>query len=197
MELSDLSTDPFEQFSRWLSEARSKLSLEYPHAVALATTSAAGRPSVRMVLFKGLNKNGFTFFTNSESRKGGELGANPFVALCFYWEGLGRQVRVEGKAEPLSTADSDAYFHSRPRSSQIGAWASPQSREIASREELEKRVREIEERFPAEIERPPHWGGYRVVPDRLEFWKDGKSRLHDRFAFTLSNDVWQIHRLAP
>lgn len=197
MEAHDLSPDPLRQFELWLEEARASDSLEFPNAVALATASRAGRPSVRMVLFKGLNKNGFTFFTNTESRKGQQLAENPFAALCFYWEATGRQVRVEGRIEILPPTDSDDYFRLRPRGSQLGAWASPQSREIGSRAELIDRVRELNERYPGEIPRPPFWSGYRLVPDRIEFWENGENRLHDRFEYTPSGSEWNSRRLAP
>jgi pyridoxamine 5'-phosphate oxidase len=197
MELCDLNAHPILQFEAWLEDARTEVNLEFPHAVSLATSSKGGRPSVRMVLFKGLNQNGFTFYTNGLSRKGHELVANPFAALCFYWETLGRQVRVEGAVETLDAADSDAYFHSRPRGSQLSAAASPQSEPVQSRAELEARVKEIAAHFPGEIPRPAHWGGYRVVPDRIEFWKNGKNRLHDRFEYVRSGPEWKISRLAP
>jgi pyridoxamine 5'-phosphate oxidase len=198
MELTDLNPDPIQQFSRWLLEARQESGLEFPDAVALATAGADGRPSVRMVLFKGLNKNDFTFFTNLESRKARELDQNPFAALCFFWEKAGRQVRVEGRAERLSDHDADAYFRTRPHGSQLGAWASPQSRAIESRAALEERVRSTEERFRgAAIPRPPHWGGFRVIPERIEFWKNGSHRLHDRFEYTREGGAWARRRLAP
>lgn len=200
MDLASLSPDPILAFTKWLDDARTTDGHEFTHAVALATSTPAGRPSVRMVLFKGLNKNDFTFFTNLESRKGRELAANPFAALCFYWENPGRQVRVEGRVEALSAADSDAYFRTRPRGSQLGAWASPQSRPIASRATLEQNVRDAEVRFgPGEIPRPANWAGFRLVPDRIEFWQNGANRLHDRIEYARANaqSIWTTQRLAP
>jgi pyridoxamine 5'-phosphate oxidase len=197
MELHDLHRNPILQFEGWLEDARTEVNLEFPHAVSLATSTPEGRPSVRMVLFKGLHEEGFTFFTNGQSRKGRELTANPFAALCFYWETLGRQVRVEGAVEKLPAADSDAYFHSRPRGSQLSALASPQSEPIETRAELEARMKALDAKFPGAVPRPAQWGGYRVVPDRIEFWKNGKNRLHDRFEYLRSGSEWKISRLAP
>ncbi len=171
-----------------------------PHdatAMALATADARGRPSVRVVLLKGADARGFLFFTNRESKKGRELAENPFAALVAHWPASRQQVRVEGRVEPTSDAESDAYFQSRPRESQLGAWASRQSEPLASREELEARVRELAARYPEAVPRPPHWGGYRLVPDRIELWFDGAARLHDRFSYERAGDGWTMTRLNP
>lgn len=199
MEARDLAKNPLEQFQHWLREAEVESGLEFPNAMALATVGKNGRPSVRMVLLKGVNKNGFVFFTNYQSRKGKDLSANSQAALCFYWEKLGIQVRVEGKARKIPKKESTDYFHTRPRGSQIGAWASPQSRELESRAQLEERVKELQARFQDEksIPLPPDWGGFRLVPDRIEFWKNGLNRLHDRFEYVRSGTKWKVRRLAP
>ncbi len=198
MELSDLDPHPIRQFERWFQEAQKISGMEFPTTMALATATPDGRPSVRMVLFKGLNQDCFTFMTSYESRKARELESNPRAALCFFWDHTGHQVRVEGRVERLAAADSDAYFRGRPRSSQLGAWASRQSEELSSREELEERVREMDEKFRGcEVPRPENWGGYRLVPERLEFWKNGKFRLHDRFEFVRAGSTWNARRLAP
>jgi pyridoxamine 5'-phosphate oxidase len=198
MDPNDFGPDPIHEFSLWLDHAEQESGLEFPEAMALATASREGRPSIRMVLFKGLNKNDFTFFTNYESRKARDLTENPYAALCFYWEKLGRQIRVEGKVSKLATLDSDAYFHGRTRGSRLGAWASPQSQEIPSREHLERWVKEAENRFQEQdVPRPERWGGYRLSPDRIEFWQNGQNRLHDRIEFMLENKNWVKRRLAP
>lgn len=188
--------DPFEQFTRWLDEAIAARIPE-PNAMSLATVDAAGAPSSRIVLLKSVDARGLVFHTNYDSRKGRELEANPRVALLFFWPELERQVRVTGRAEHASAAESDAYFAQRPRESQLGAWASPQSAEIADREVLEARLAEARERFAGAVERPPRWGGVRVVPARFEFWQGRPSRLHDRLQWTREADGWHIARLAP
>jgi len=188
--------DPFALFQVWFDLARAS-ELNDPNAMALATSTPEGRPSVRMVLLKHFDARGFTFYTNGESRKGGELTANPRAALCFHWKSQRRQVRVEGPIEPVSAADSDAYFHSRSRRSQIGAVASQQSRPLASREELEAKAAEIAARYPGEILRPEHWRGFRVVPETIEFWQDGPDRLHDRIVFSRDGGGWSKTRLYP
>ncbi len=166
--------------------------------VALATADAGGRPSVRMVLLRGADERGFVFFTNYQSRKGRELDENPHAALCFHWVALDEQVRVEGAVERVSAAESDAYFLTRPRGSQLGAWASDQSATLPSRETLEAKYREIEARFQGRaIERPVFWGGYRLIPARVEFWYGRPDRLHDRVLYTREGNTWTIERLYP
>ena len=183
--------------SVWFEEARDA-GVEVPEAMALATSTPDGRPSARMVLLKGADERGFAFFTNRESRKGGELAANPHAALLFHWRPLGRQVRVEGRVEPISDEESEAYFDTRPLPSRIAAWASPQSRPLADRAELERLYAEAAARFPdAHVPLPPHWGGYRVVPDTYEFWQHGEDRLHDRIRYERDGDAWKTERLAP
>ncbi len=218
----DVDADPFVQFDRWLAEAIAAQAKE-PTAMTLATVDAAGRPSARVVLLKGLDLpgplptaltapattsatsgRGFVWFTNYESRKGRELASHAQAALCFFWPELERQVRVEGRVEMTSAEESDRYFASRPIASRIGAWASPQSEVIASRTEIEAREREHRKRFRvtdddegAIIPRPPHWGGYRLVPDLIEFWQGRPSRLHDRIVYRGVDGSWAVARLAP
>jgi pyridoxamine 5'-phosphate oxidase len=191
--------NPFALFSAWLAEAGASEPND-PDAVALATVAADGMPSVRMVLLKGFDETGFVFFTNLESRKGEQLRANPKAALCFHWKSLQRSVRVEGLVAPVSSAEADAYFATRPRSSRIGAWASKQSRPLAIRFELERRIAEYTARFGlGEVPRPPFWSGFRVAPLRIEFWKNGAFRLHDRLVFRRVDltEGWTIERLFP
>jgi pyridoxamine 5'-phosphate oxidase len=198
LERADLSQDPFAQFRLWYEEALKLPGLKHPNAMALATVDATGRPSARMLLLKGFSAAGFQFFTNYGSRKGQELSFNPQGALCFYWDKLERQVRIEGAVERLSPQDSSAYFHTRPRLSQLGAWASPQSQEIPSREFLENKVQEMNKQFDGgPIPLPDFWGGYRLVPDRFEFWAQREGRLHDRFTYEKEGEEWRIVRLAP
>jgi pyridoxamine 5'-phosphate oxidase len=189
--------DPIRQFAVWFQQALDA-QLPEPNAMTVATADAEGRPSARILLIKGVDERGFVFFTNYESRKGLELAANSHAALLFHWIELERQVRIEGVVEKTSAAESDAYFASRPVGSRIGAWASEQSREIASRAELEVREKAFAERFGDEPPRPPHWGGYRLVPARIEFWQGRPSRLHDRITYTRNTDgSWHIARLSP
>jgi pyridoxamine 5'-phosphate oxidase len=188
--------EPLAPFRRWLDEAWK--GEPNAHAMTLATTTSDGRPSARAVLLKGLDERGYVFYTNLESRKSKELLANPHAALCFLWKSLDRQVRVEGFAELAADEEADAYFASRPRDSQIGAWASDQSRPLASRAELEQRVDEFSRRFgEGEVPRPAYWSGFRVVPQRIEFWQERLSRLHDRILFIREGDVWRRERLFP
>lgn len=192
-------TDPFERFGELLERARGT-TLPEPTAMTLATADADGRPSARMVLLKGYDERGFVFYTNLESRKALDLAANANAALCFHWQPLEVQVRVEGSVHPVSAAEADAYFASRPRGSQIGAWASRQSQPLASRSELEDRIREFEARYEgATVPRPPFWSGYRLVPTRIEFWFGKANRLHERDVYTRSTDGedWRCVRLYP
>lgn len=189
--------NPIEIFREWLAEAEASEPND-PNAMAVATVDAAGNPSVRILLLKGLDERGFAFYTNFESRKGGELLAQPRAALCFHWKSLRRQVRVEGPVEIVSDAEADAYFHSRAYVSQIGAAASDQSRPLDSRATLERRVAELQDRLNgAEVPRPPNWSGFRVVPHTIEFWKDGAFRLHDRIVFRRQGLEWVTERLYP
>jgi pyridoxamine 5'-phosphate oxidase len=188
--------DPIALFQRWLNDAEAG-ELNDPNAVALATATRDGMPSVRMVLMKRVDNDGFRFYTNVDSQKGTELAENPRAAMCFHWKSLRRQVRVSGTVTELPAADVDGYFHSRSRLSQLGAAASQQSRVLASREVLEARVKELEAKFPGEIPRPDYWRGYLLRPERIEFWKDGAGRLHDRFLFSRDGDAWRKERLFP
>lgn len=196
---AELHSDPFEQFATWFSTAVNS-GLPDANAISLATASTEGKPSARIVLLKGFDSRGFVFFTNYESGKGHELAANPEAAFVAYWESLERQIRVAGRVEKTSRAESEAYFHDRPRGSQLGAWVSRQSEVIDARRILDARQAEMEERFAGEkvIELPPHWGGYRIVPATIEFWQGRANRLHDRFRYTRQkDDSWTIDRLAP
>ncbi|WP_437605337.1 pyridoxamine 5'-phosphate oxidase [Sorangium sp. So ce834] len=190
-------TDPFV-LARELLEQRQTTEPTDATAMTLATADASGRPSARMVLLKGIDDRGFVFFTNYESRKSMEITANPFAALCIHWAKAAEQIRVEGRIERISDAESDAYFETRPRGSQIGAWASRQSAPLPSRDALIDRVREIEARFEGgPVPRPPFWGGYRLVPERIEFWRGQESRLHDRVLYLRDGDGWRVERLYP
>jgi pyridoxamine 5'-phosphate oxidase len=193
---SELRADPFEQFEVWFERALAEAPL--PEAMTLATVDLSGHPDARMVLLKGFGPAGFRFFTSYESAKGAQLGAMPYAALVVYWRELDRQVRARGPVERLSTEDSDAYFATRPRDSQLGAWASPPSRPIHARGELDGLLDEARERFgDGEIPRPPHWGGYVLRPETIEFWQGQLARLHDRFRYTRREGGWRIERLGP
>ena len=192
----DSDQDPFRQFDRWLKEAIAAQVPE-PNAMTLATVGGDLRPSSRIVLIKGYDERGIVFFTNYDSRKGRELAGNPFAALQFHWVELERVVRIEGRIERTSAEESDAYFNSRPLDSRIGAWASPQSEVISSRSVLVANAAKAGARFMLNPPRPPHWGGFRLVPDGWEFWQGRKSRLHDRLHYRLASDRWQRERLAP
>jgi pyridoxamine 5'-phosphate oxidase len=197
---TEVPTDPYVLFDRWLAaafQAKTAGVLPEPTAMVVATAHA-GRPSARTVLLKEVDARGFTFFTNYDSRKGGELAANPQVALHFGWYPLQRQVRIEGTAARVPRAESEAYFATRPRGSQLGAWASSQSNEVGSLAELEASYRRAEERFAGrDVPCPPHWGGFRVRPAMLEFWQGQPSRMHDRIAYRRAGDAWTLTRLAP
>ncbi|MDZ7877735.1 MAG: pyridoxamine 5'-phosphate oxidase [Saprospiraceae bacterium] len=198
LDFTDAHLHPFPQFETWFQEAVTAQILE-PNAMILATV-ANGKPSARVVLLKGLNTEGFVFFTNYDSRKGRELEENPHAALCFNWLDLQRQVRIEGIVEKIAGADSDAYFNSRPFGSRIGAWASPQSQIIANRTVLEENLAEYTQKYgdTEGVPRPPHWGGYVVIPHLIEFWQGRSSRLHDRICYTKTkNNDWEKVRLAP
>jgi pyridoxamine 5'-phosphate oxidase len=188
--------DPLELFAQWFKEAEASEPND-PNAAALATSSANGAPSARMVLVKRVDERGFCFFTNADSKKGMQLQANPSAALCFHWKSLRRQVRVEGRVTGMAAADVDAYFRSRSRKSQIAAAISQQSRPLASREELEAKFRSLAEKYPAEVPRPSHWRGFCVHPEQIEFWMDGPDRLHDRLLFTREASQWVKTLLYP
>lgn len=195
---SDLLPDPVAMFRRWLHDA-TVAGLHEPNAMVVATVSSAGTPSSRMVLLKGLDERGFMFFTNYESRKAEELDANPACALLFPWHGLERQVRIEGRAERLSQQENAVYFGSRPRASQVGAWASPQSQVVASRRALDERYAAAASRFgeDGDVPVPPHWGGYLVTADVMELWQGRRGRMHDRLRYRRDGDAWVTERLAP
>ncbi len=192
-----VSANPFEQFGKWMDEVM-RSAVPEPTAMMLSTVSPDGRPSSRVVLLKGFDANGFVFFTNYKSRKGRELADNPNAVVHFFWPELERQVNISGCAVMVSPEESDEYFRSRPFDSRVGAWASKQSEPIASRMVLVKRVATLVVKYASgSVPRPPHWGGYRLVPDRFEFWQGRPSRLHDRICYELNGDNWEISRLSP
>lgn len=194
---SEVAKDPFAQFSIWWEEAVQSAIVEV-NAMALSTVSPEGKPSSRIVLLKGYTEEGFVFFTNYTSDKGKQIEQNQHISLLFFWKELERQVRIEGTASKIAAEESDAYFNSRPVGSRLGAWASPQSQKIADRAILDQELEKITAQFQEhEITRPPHWGGYRVEPTRIEFWQGRSSRLHDRILYEQVDQQWQISRLAP
>ncbi|HXX41353.1 MAG TPA: pyridoxamine 5'-phosphate oxidase [Chthoniobacterales bacterium] len=194
----DLDADPIKQFSNWFTAAI-EAQIRDVNAMSLATAGLDGKPSVRIVLLKGFDQDGFVFFTNYESEKGKQLEENPNAAIGFYWIELDRQIRINGRVDKTSREESERYFHSRPLGSQLGAWASRQSEVVDARRILDARFAEINERYAGKsVPLPPHWGGFRLNPDRFEFWQGRPNRLHDRFLYSRATDgVWQIHRLAP
>lgn len=199
LDKSDVNPDPFLQFRKWFQEAMDAR-LPEPNAMTLATCTPDGYPSARIVLLKGFTPEGFEFYTNYDSRKGGQLRANPRAALVFLWLELQRQVRIEGRVERLAPVKSTEYFQSRPKGSQVGAWASPQSRVISAREVLEQEVERLEKQYAAveKLPRPDNWGGYLVIPHRFEFWQGRSNRLHDRIQYRrMETEAWELERLAP
>ena len=193
----DVDADPIRQFERWFADAAAARVPE-PNAMTLSTATRDGVPSARIVLLKGVDANGFAFYTDYRSRKGAELAENPLGALTFLWKEIERQVRITGSVSRVSTQESDAYFRTRPLGSRLGAWASHQSAVLASREELEARVQDVIGRFPdGDVPLPPHWGGFRVAPDEIEFWQGRPDRLHDRLLYRRGERGWEISRLSP
>lgn len=194
---SEVDANPFTQFQKWLTDAV-KSEVKEPNAMSLATVDGAGKPHNRIVLLKGFDKDGFTFFTNHASNKGDEIEANPNISSCFFWIELERQVRIEGKAEKLSREESEAYFKTRPHMSQIGAQASNQSEVVTSRDFLDKKFKELGKKYSeGEVPMPETWGGYKVTPNYFEFWQGRRSRLHDRIVYSKENTSWVIKRLSP
>ncbi len=193
-----VESDPFRQFEVWYDQAKAA-GLAEPNAMTVATATPDARPSARVVLMRGFDPRGFTFFTNYESRKGSEIEANPLASCVFFWQPMERQVRVEGKVERTPVAESDEYFAGRPRMSKLGAWVSHQSGVVSGREVLEAEMVALQARYPGDdVPRPPHWGGYRVVPDSVEFWQGRRSRLHDRIVYRREpGEDWRIERLSP
>lgn len=195
---SRLKACPVEQFREWSDEAQRLSGMTYPNALCLSTISPAGTPEGRMVLLRSFDSSGFVFFTNLHSQKGNSLKENPRAAMTFYWDELQRQVRIQGTVVPVSKEEADEYFATRHRNSQLGAWASTQSAVLANREELEQRFQMYEKRFQnSSVPRPPHWSGFRLVPEMIEFWQEREFRLHDRFRYQKSGDTWVRERLSP
>lgn len=194
---SQVDKSPFLQFEKWFKEAVDA-HVNEPNAMTVATASKSGKPAARILLLRNFNENGFVFYTNYDSRKGEEIDANPHCALLFFWPELERQVRIEGKLIKQTAAESDLYFNTRPRTSKLGAWTSPQSKVVKNRKELDELYEQMSQRFPSEdVPRPPRWGGYVLQPDSIEFWQGRPSRMHDRILYTLVNGNWKIERLAP
>jgi len=197
LELESLPSEPVVLFRRWYEDAE-RADIHLPNAIALATAAGDGRPSIRHVLLRGIEEQGFVFYTNHESRKGKELAENPRAAFSIYWRELDRQISVNGDVSPVSAEESDAYFATRPREARLGAWASRQSTELSSRDELMERFTAFDARYPGdEVPRPPFWGGYRIEPITVEFWQGRSHRLHDRFLYERSGEGWEIRRLSP
>jgi pyridoxamine 5'-phosphate oxidase len=191
------TADPIALFRQWFDEARAT-EPDVPDAMSLATVGPGGKPSVRMVLLKDVSERGFVFYTNTESRKGDEIAANPNAAVCFHWKSLGRQVRIEGVLMPVSAAEADAYWQTRPRQSQVAGWASAQSRQLPDRATLEARVEEFDAKFTGQpVPRPERWSGYCLAPQTIEFWHDVRNRLHDRLVFERGDSAWKTFRLYP
>jgi pyridoxamine 5'-phosphate oxidase len=189
---------PFQLFDKWFKEAKKNKNIQEPEAMSLATATKDGVPSNRMVLLKDYDEKGFVFYTNLESRKGGELQQNPKASLCFYWEAVGRQIRVEGDVTPVSLEEADAYFNSRHLQSRIGAWASKQSRPLESRSALLAKVAEYTAKMAiGKVERPPYWSGFRIIPNRIEFWQKGDFRIHNRTSYSLNDGKWECGLLYP
>ncbi len=197
LNLADALNDPLAQFATWLAAAQAHPELREPYAMTVATVDRAGQPSARIVLLRGFDAAGFVFFTNYDSRKGRELDAVGKAALLWYWDRLEREVRIEGRVERLGAAESDTYFAKRPRGHRLSAWASPQSQVVADRAELEAAMAKADTEFPGDVPRPEYWGGYRVVPQRYEFWQGRANRVHDRLQYDNHDGAWQIVRLAP
>ena len=195
LNFDDLTVHPFDLFKSWMTDALEQIS--EPNAFVLSTVNTEGKPSSRVLLLRDLDDKGFNFFTNYNSQKSQDIESNPFVCMNFFWYELERQVRVSGRIEKLPSESSEDYFNSRPYESKIGAWSSPQSSVIESRKVLNKNVKDFSSQYTEDVPRPPHWGGYCIVPDKIEFWQGRSSRLHDRFVYSLEGEEWKIVRLAP